>query len=316
MNGESMLKLEHGILEDKKKDLRRRCYELSLNGLSNRKETDRFKSFSRKQIEDRNQESILAKHKQSLENIKKDFPVGFYIPELRASVTEIKDGCGTKEGWVDIYLSNKERPIKYWELRKKIREAKEQSEANEYFNKLKFSDTRQSLYIGPKDYETLERLIKVMELDLPTVEGIDDGNIDWLGEIMTSARKQAIEDGYTDDESEEKAAEAESEEMSLIYENHLSNILRTLNYLLNFHDIELEALKKGYYLTSKSWKEAAGKVANTITGYGTFEFNSAQELRDGLPCRTYCEAAIQHLHWLRHYPEVYGVSSYRRIYEK
>ncbi len=140
--------------------------------------------------------------------------------------------------------------------------------------------------------------------------------MDYPGETYSYAMKQAIEDGYTDDEAEEKAQEAEQEEQDDEFKKYMEAILRTINYLLHFHDIELETKNKRYYLTVKSWEEVSGRVAATITGYGMFEFNSGKELKDGLPCRTYCEATIQHLHWLKHYPEVYGDTSYRRVYER
>ncbi len=123
-----------------------------------------------KKIEIKEQEEVLAKHKLQLANAMKDFPVGFSIPELHTSVKEIKDGCGTKTGWVDIYLHNHEKPYKHWELRKKIREAKETKEASDYFDKLKFSDAKKSLYIGKENLDTLDMLIRVMGLDLPTTQ--------------------------------------------------------------------------------------------------------------------------------------------------
>lgn len=271
----------------------------------------------KKQIEIKEQEEVLAQHKLHLETVSKEFFAGLYIPELHARVKEIKDGCGTKQGWVDIYLSGIERPLKYWELKKKIREAQEKISVRDYFAKLKFSDKAKALCIGDNDSDTLEALIKVMEIDLPTVEEVDEYNLDYCCEVMSAAKEQAIKDGYTDEEAEEKALEAEGEEMNRIYKEYSSAVLKTLNYLFEFHELELTQLNKHYWLVAKkSWKEAADKVAITITGYGMFEYNSGKELRDIGPYKNYCEAIIKHLHWLRYYPDIYGVTGYRRIYER
>lgn len=270
-----------------------------------------------KQIDIQKEERVLASHLAYLESTKKDFPVGFYIPELHAKVIEIKDGCGTQRGWIYIYLSGYgDKHFTPSELRKKISKAQEGREANDYFDKLKFSDTKQSLYIGKENLDTLDMLIRVMSLDIPTTQEVEESLLDYPSEVYDYTFKQAKEDGYTDEEAEEKAREAESEERDDEFKKYMQDIIRTINYLLNFHGIELEVIKKRYYITSKSWKETANKVASTITGYGMFEYNSGKELKEGLPCRTYCEAAIQHLHWLKYYPEVYGETSYRRIYER
>lgn len=156
-----------------------------------------------------------------------------------------------------------------------------------------------------------------MSLDLPASEEMDERLMDFTSGTYGSALKNAVDEGFTDAQAEEKAMAAEDEERHEEFEKYLQSILRTLNYLLNFHDLELVSLNSKYYLiTQKPWKETANKVAATITGYGTFEYNSGKELKEGLPCKTYCEAAIQHLHWLKHYPEVYGERGYRSIYER
>ena len=269
-----------------------------------------------KEIEIKEQEEVLSRHKQQLEIVKKDFPVGFYIPELHASVKEIKDGCGTKTGWVDIYLTGHEKSYRVWDLRKKIRQAREEKEARECFGKLKCSDSNPSLYIGKENLDTLDMLIRVMDLDLPTTQEVEESLMDYPSGSYEYAMKQAKEDGFTDDEAEVKAQEAEQEERDDEFKKYVQRIVNTINYLLNFHDIELEVKKKRYYLTSKSWKETAEKVKETINGMGPFWYDSLKEFKEVGPYKSYCAAVCSHLHWLKDYPQVYGETSYRRVYER
>lgn len=269
-----------------------------------------------KQIEIQKEERVLASHLNYLKSVKKDFPVGFYIPELHASVKEIKEGCGTQRGWIEIYLSGFEKSYSPLELRKKIREAQEEKEARAYFDKLKFSNTKPSLCIGKENLDTLDMLIRMMSLDLPTTQEVEEDMLNYSGETYGYALKRAIEEGFTDEEAEEKAQEAEQEERDDEFKKYMQSILNTIRYLLNFHDIELETRNKRYYLTSKSWKETAEKVKETINGMGPFYYESVKAFKDVGPYKNYCEAVMSHLHWLKDYPTVYGDTSYRRIYER
>lgn len=273
---------------------------------------ERFKDIEN-QIDIQKQDRVMASHLNYLESVTKDFPVGFYIKELHTSIKEIKEGCGTQRGWINIYLSGSDKNFTPQELRKKVRLAQETQEANAEFNKLKFSDRTKSLCIG-KD---LDMLIRVMGLNLPTAEEIDDCNRDYTWEVMAEAKKQAIEDGYTDDEAEEKGLEAESEAMKENFNQHMKAVRNTLNYLLNFHGVNFEEKKGKYYLTAeKSWKEIADQVMETINGVGPFYYNSVKSFKEVGPYKTYCEAAMTHIHWMKDYPTVYGNTNYRRIYER
>ena len=270
-----------------------------------------------KQIEIKEQEEVLARHKLQLETAKKDFPVDFYIPELHARVKEIKDGCGTQQGWVEVYLSGFDKALSPNDIRRKIQDSKNEKAAREYFDKLKFSDRAKTLRIGDAYQDTIDMLIEVMSLDLPSGEEFDERLMDYPSETYGYVMKQAKEEGYTDEQAEEKAMEAENKERQEEFCKYQNSIMNTLNYLLNFHDIELEKIGKHYYLIAqKSWKETAEKVRNTINGMGPFWYDSVKEFKEVGPYGSYCEAAIQHLHWLKHYPEVYGETGYRRVYER
>ena len=273
----------------------------------------------KQKIRDIQEKEVQEQHNVYFKAIEKEFPVGSYIKAINATIKELKHGCGTQRGWIEIYISNHEHSLKPHELRKRIQDAENCKEASIQFDKLKFSDRKKSFYLGLKNYDTLDMLIRVMDLDLPTLEEVDEMNMDYFGEIRQGAIESAKADGYSDEEAEKKGDEREAEEMTENSEKYLEAILKTLNYLLNSHHLELNASTKGYYLTTtnqNTWKETAQQVAETITGYGMFEYQNAQALKDGLPCKTFCEAALQHLHWFKHYPAVYGNTNYKEIYNR
>ena len=89
----------------------------------------------KEQIETQKQQEILSRHKKFLAFTKEKFPIGFYIPELKSKVVEHKEGCGTKEGWVHIYLFNREKPYTHWDLNKAIQKVKDNKQASEHFAK-------------------------------------------------------------------------------------------------------------------------------------------------------------------------------------
>lgn len=65
----------------------------------------------------------------------------------------------------------------------------------------------------------------------------------------------------------------------------------------------------------KNWRDVARKVLETINGVGYFSFSSLQDFLDSGPY-TPREAVAEHLHYIKRYPEVYGTTSYRRIFER
>jgi hypothetical protein len=260
----------------------------------------------KKQVEQLQYEQVQEQHQHNLTEAKKIYNIGVNIPGL-GTVTEIKDGCGIKSGWINVYFGDKNfTPI---EISRKLLKIKAEDQVNNSFRSLKFSD-KKALYIGEYD-ETLDALLIYMGLDkIWTLEQWDNNNIDCFSESYSYAKEQAITDGYTDEEAEEKARESEDIERNTEYNKYKQNVLEAINYLLNYAELELIEKKNKYYISAKSWKESAGKMAEIITGYGTFEYKSGKELKDGLPAKTYCEAVIKHLHWLKHAPEVYGAKNY------
>lgn len=87
-------------------------------------ERDEFLEIQ-KEISLMKQNEVLDRHRKYVESITLEFPVGTYIPEINARVVEIKDGCGTKRGWIKINLSCFDEPLSPKELHRKIAKAKE-----------------------------------------------------------------------------------------------------------------------------------------------------------------------------------------------
>ena len=128
-----------------------------------------------KQIEIQKQEEVLARHKANLEQAKKEFKIGSYIQELQGTVKEFKDGCGTERGWIEVYLSGRDKALSPSDIHKKIAESKAFKAAHERFSKLKLSDKKKCIKIGKTYSETLNDLLLVMCLDsIPDSEEVQD----------------------------------------------------------------------------------------------------------------------------------------------
>ncbi len=266
------------------------------------------------QIEELKQKELLSRHNEELERVKKKF--NGYIEELHTSVKEIKDGCGTQRGWISIYLDGYKDSLSPQELRRKIRESKEEKESRKRFDEIKTTDRMKSVVIGEGYTETIIDLLRVMELDrVPIIEDMFE-----CGDYHESyeyAYKQAVEDGYSDAEAEQKAMDAESEAVREENDKYINAVQKTINYLFKLHGLHLEVNKGMYVITlvDKSWKEVCQKVAETISGYGTFYYEDAKALKEVGPYTSYSQAVFNHLHWLKHCPEVFGNIGYGTIYE-
>ncbi|MFH1247934.1 MAG: hypothetical protein V1490_02130, partial [Candidatus Omnitrophota bacterium] len=142
-------------------------------------------------------------------------------------------------------------------------------------------------------------------------------NLDGWGDVFDYAQKQAIEEGYTDQEAEEKGNAARDEAARDDLKEYRGKMVQMINYLLKYADLELEESKnyKFFLVPLTSWQHSADKMAKVISGYGTFEYNSGKELKEVGPYKTYAEAIISHLHWLKHGPEIYGDRGYSRLIE-
>jgi hypothetical protein len=273
----------------------------------------RFQELTR-QAEKERYDALQARHAAEVERVKKEFPIGEIVPVINNRVTDIKDGCGTQRGWINIYFGG-EKGYTPQEVRAKIAKSKEEKRVTAKYAALKFSDrAKKGVCIGEYN-EALDDLKTAMCLDrVYSLQEADEQFFDYDSGAYSYAYDQAIADGFKDEEAEEKAQEAADEERDEEYRKYKNRFVSCLEYVLRYADLELiEDKHKWYIRPATSWKHSAAKMAEVITGYGTFEFNSALELKEGLPAKTYAEAVIVHIHWLKHGPEVYGDRSYSSI---
>jgi hypothetical protein len=63
----------------------------------------------------------------------------------------------------------------------------------------------------------------------------------------------------------------------------------------------------------ESWRRVAEELRRLVNGYGIFHFSTLSQFCEG---STYRKAAMDHIHWLRHYGEVYGDGSMDRTFER
>jgi hypothetical protein len=253
---------------------------------------------------------VRARHAERVKRAKEDYPVASYIEGL-GRVEKITEGCGTQRGWVLVHFAGAEKGIEPRDIRAVIAARIAEKRVREAYDAIKYPKTAHGGVTLPGTYdEAIDQLLTRLELkNIWGLQEWDENNIDSFSESYNYAYKEAIKDGYTDAEAEEKGQEAEGEARSDEYKKYKDALEEVINRALSYAGIELlPAEKNGTYRIApvETWKEAADKMAEVITGYGTFQYNSGKELKDGGPYATYAEAVLAHLHWLKHGPEIYG----------
>lgn len=169
-----------------------------------------------------------------------------------------------------------------------------------------------------QDTFTLDEVASFL-LGVETWEKIEDRNPDAWGDYWLHANREALAEGLSDEEAEEKAIAAESEARDESYRNWKNALERAAEEIIGQHEMELRQLKTKpwlYKLAPKTtWEDAARCIVDTINGVGYFYFASVKELRDSLPATTR-GAVLDHLNWMKRRPEVYGTASADRLMER
>lgn len=286
-------------------DLKKQAEDLRIKG--NRDECLKLKQ----EAKNKEEALVLQNHNNRLAQVKREFPIGKYIEELKVSVKDIKDGCGTQRGWINIYLNSYEKPIPINELYEKIRKNKENKEARLFIAKIN-QTYKGKIKIGDNNLDTIDYILNYMEMDkIWNLQKYEEESMDWGGEYFKDDKQNFINDGYTNEQAEEKAQELEDKYRDDEFNKYKSKVIESISYLLSFANLKYVEMKQNIYFEPlTSWPNTADKMSGIISGYGTFYYKNGKELKDIGPYKTYSEAVIKHLHWLKYAPEVYGDKNY------
>jgi hypothetical protein len=181
-------------------------------------------------------------------------------------------------------------------------------------------EARKAPWHGPvKDKLNTDEIAKLFDID--TYEDLHERNIDNLFEAGSYARKEALDSGASEEEAEAAEMKAEEEADTELFHQWHDGVMAAAEYLFEKHRLVLVPVKKSDYpfeyrvVPEKSWEDAATAIVETINGVGYFHFSSLREFLDSGPY-TPRSAVLTHLHYTARYPEVYGDTSARRIYER
>ena len=148
---------------------------------------------------------------------------------------------------------------------------------------------------------------------LPDWDRVLELNIDYVDQARSDVRAQELADGASEDEAEDVAENAEREAGDEVYRNWSQAVLAAAEELFGAHHLQLVQVGKrgGLYRVADidGWPRAARAIARTIDGVGLVSV-APSDLR--APRRF----VMGHLGAVRHYPEVYGTASAKRIYER
>lgn len=169
---------------------------------------------------------------------------------------------------------------------------------------------------------------------LPPFDDIDELNRDYIMEAGHEAYKAALEEaaaegelggGEAEDEAEEARQRAEMRAQDEVYGNWYDAVERAASQLFEEHGLELQptgkqGTKERRYdfkiVPKKSWLDAAAHIRRTADGVGmAYVGNDVKEFLRLGPW-TPRQAVLEHLGVIASYPEVYGSSSARQIYER
>lgn len=123
--------------------------------------------------------------------------------------------------------------------------------------------------------------------------------------------KEAIDSDKTEEEAEEYARQQESNELDEYLTKYQRAVMVAVDKLFEEHGLFLKPYKKEagfkfHILPIKTWNDAAEKLRQTINGVGYYHFNNLKECKDVQPYSTLRQFVIDHIGWIKDYPEVYG----------
>lgn len=185
---------------------------------------------------------------------------------------------------------------------------------------------------------TIDQLAEL--LGLPSWEEIDEINLDHYAEVASQVVKYDLENEAISDDEDDAYMEAERKVQDEVYSSWHGAVLYAAKYLFEAHGLDLvpneipyewkdgttgthvikvsdtKQLPWEYRIEPRiSWHDAADKMRETVNGVGYFHFDTLAEFLDSGPY-SYREAVIDHLSYVRRWPDVYGAPSARALYER
>ena len=155
--------------------------------------------------------------------------------------------------------------------------------------------------------DTLCKLLGVTTLD-DYADRLND--CDWG--CYVHIRDEALAVGFSDEEADEKARDAEDAERGHAWIKYRDAVVYVANKLFGEHGLTLVEKRRPKGETYEwnvvpllSWRDAADLIRRTINGVGIFEFTSTREFLASGPY-TPKQAVMQHLHWIKRWSDVYG----------
>src|SRR5574341_1354413 len=161
--------------------------------------------------------------------------------------------------------------------------------------------------------------------DLPAYDEIDELNRDNIMEAGHYAYKAALEEDESEDDAEAAREKAEMRAQDEIFNSWYDAVERAASQLFEHHNLELQptgkqGTKERRYefkiVPEKSWLDAAAKIRQTADGVCySYVGNDVKEFLSLGPWSPR-QAVLEHLGVIARYPEVYGSTSARNIYER
>lgn len=181
----------------------------------------------------------------------------------------------------------------------------------------------------PKTTINIDQLARMF--DLPSIDDLTESNQDYIWQCGSEEAKSAelelaryepdLDPTVVEQRVEDSRYKAEQEASDEIFNKWHTGVMSAANELFDPHGLGLTPKGDSPYPWEfivepfKSWRDAAEHLRQTVNGYGMFVFDSLKEFLDSGPY-TPKEAVLGHLHWIRHYPEVYGSDSAQRMFDR
>lgn len=158
-----------------------------------------------------------------------------------------------------------------------------------------------------KSVISLDELCKLFKVE--TMEDFQDRIGGTIDSCYGAVYDDAIKEGCSEEEAEDRAREAESDELDTALKDYKNAVISVANKLFGEHNLTLDEMKSGvcrYAITPKiSWDESASHIIGTINGIGMFYFRNVREFKNSGPY-TGRQSVLSHLHYIASWGEVYG----------